>query len=202
MKTKTHRVKKKKEKNRKGFFKDNYIKCWKFLKEVRYYVYCSILLFLVFAVIGFVFPVFFREQIADFIKSLVFSIENYNTFQLIVYIFFNNLKAAFLAIIFGLFFGIVPALNAIVNGYLLGFVSREAVNNTGVATLWKLIPHGIFELPAIFLSIGIGFKLGVDIFSSNLKEDFIESMRFFIFVIFPLLLIAAVIEGTLFIILK
>ena len=66
----------------------------------------------------------------------------------------------------------------------------------------NLIPHGIFELPAILFSIGIGTKIGADLINSNnkkriLKKNCIESLRFFVFVIFPLILIAGIIEGFL-----
>ena len=67
--------------------------------------------------------------------------------------------------------------------------------------MWRLLPHGIFELPAIILSIGIGLKLGVEIWKKDswnvLKRNIIESLRFFIFIIMPLLVIAAIIEGLL-----
>ena len=63
-----------------------------------------------------------------------------------------------------------------------------------------LVPHGIFELPAILFSIGIGFKIGIDLFSrkkGNLKYNLREALRFFIYIILPLLIIAAIIEGAL-----
>ena len=51
------------------------------------------------------------------------------------------------------------------NGYVLGFVAELAVkspkNPLGILILWKLVPHGIFELPAILISIGLGIKLGL-----------------------------------------
>jgi len=56
-------------------------------------------------------------------------------------------------------------------------------------------------LPAIILSIGIGFKIGADLFKKDvkgmLKHNFKEGLRFFVFVIFPLLLVAGIIEGLL-----
>ena len=101
-----------------------------------------------------------------------------------------------------MFLGVFPIGAAIVNGYILGFVARFAVNETGnLFVLWRLFPHGIFELPAIILSIGFGIKLGVEIWKKDawsiLKRNIFESMRFFVFVILPLLIIAAIIEGFL-----
>jgi stage II sporulation protein M len=118
---------------------------------------------------------------------------------MISFIFFNNLKASAFAIIFGIILGILPLLTVVVNGYLVGFVSREVVSVEGISAMWRLVPHGIFELPAIIFSIGLGLKIGMSIFSKKraIKYNFKESIRFFVFVVFPLLLIAAIIEGVL-----
>ena len=60
---------------------------------------------------------------------------------------------------------------------------------------------GDFELPALFISIGLGLKLGLFLFIRQPKERFfnylINSLRVFIFIILPLLLLAAIIEGLL-----
>ena len=84
--------------------------------------------------------------------------------QLILFILFNNLKSSFFGLVFGIFFGIFPSLVAIFNGYVVGFVSNESVRQSGVLILWKLFPHGIFELPAVFISLGMGLKLASKLF--------------------------------------
>jgi stage II sporulation protein M len=75
------------------------------------------------------------------------------------------------------------------------------VYEEGILVLWRLLPHGIFELPALFLSAGLGLRLGTFIFRKNklksLKNYLFESLRVFLFIIFPFLLIAAIIEGIL-----
>jgi uncharacterized membrane protein SpoIIM required for sporulation len=61
-------------------------------------------------------------------------------------------------------------------------------------------------LPAIFVSFGLGIKFGTFIFykekMKHFGEFFINSLRVFIFVVLPLLIIAAIIEGSLISILK
>ena len=108
--------------------------------------------------------------------------------------------------IFGFLLGIFPVIAAIANGYLLGFVALISVNNGGWFILFKLLPHGIFELPAIFISLGLGLKLGTCIFRKeilkNFNEYFINSLRVFLFIVIPLLLIAGIIEGSLIFILN
>ena len=113
----------------------------------------------------------------------------------------NNIQSSFLGVLYGVVFGIFPVVSAMVNGYLLGFVAAKSVEVEGVFILWRLFPHGIFELPALFLSLGLGLKLGSFLFQKNkiesLKDYLINSLRVFVLVIIPLLIIAAVIEGIL-----
>lgn len=177
----------------------NYKACWQFLKQTKNYIWFSLGIFLLFAIIGFIFPIFFQEEIFQFIQELLSKLEGLNVYELIIYIFFNNLKASFFAILFGIAFGIFPLFTAVVNGYLLGFIARHIVAQEGAFILWRIFPHGIFELPAIIISIGIGLKIGVEVLKRNgkLKENFREAARFFVFVILPLLIIAGVIEGFL-----
>jgi len=56
-------------------------------------------------------------------------------------------------------------------------------------------------LPAIFLSFGLGIKLGTFILQKkkieSFKDYFLNSLRVFFFVILPLLIVAAIIEGVL-----
>ncbi|MCR4284623.1 MAG: stage II sporulation protein M [archaeon] len=182
----------------------NYSLCWKFLKETKKYILFAIILFAFFFIVGFLFPIFFREQIINLLIELADIFFGKTLIEGIIAIFFNNLQASFFAIIFGIGFGIIPLIIAVTNGYLLGFVSREASNIEGPLILWRILPHGIFELPAVMFSIGIGLRLGVSLFSKErkTKKEFKEAIRFFIFVIIPLLLIASIIEGCLIFLMK
>ena len=186
---------------KKNFFVRNYSACWEFLKESRWHVVFALGIFLLLFLVGFVYPYFFREQIFSWIEELVLSLEGKGMLEIVWFIFFNNIKASFFAIVLGIGFAILPLITLVVNGYLLGFVIRESAVREGIGVMWQLVPHGIFELPAILLSIGFGFKIGTDLFRKDfkkrLKNNFREALRFFVFVIFPLLVIAAIIEGIL-----
>ena len=121
-----------------------------------------------------------------------------NTIQIIATIFFNNAKVSIISILFGIGLGVIPLLVCISNGYILGFVARKVVDTSGALVLWQLFPHGIFEIPAIIISIGLGIQIGLKPKSKeDLKKIAKESLRIFITIILPLLVIAAIIEGTL-----
>jgi stage II sporulation protein M len=186
---------------RENFFARNYKSCWKFLNESRWHMVFALGFFMLTFLIGFVFPIFFVDEIIGFINELIASLEGMSAIELIGYIFWNNLKASFFAIVLGVTFGILPLVILVTNGYLLGLVSRLAVNERGILTMWQLLPHGIFELPAIIISIGIGIKIGADMFKGDVKKglnyNFREGFRFFVFVVLPLLFVAAIIEGLL-----
>jgi len=187
----------KKKKSCLEYYKDS----WEYIKESKNYIYFVTIIFLFFGLVGFVFPNFFVDQIKLLVEQLLKQTEGLNNFSLINFIFFNNLKASFFGLVLGILFGFIPIILAVVNGYVLGFVSNYAVKNAGFLSLFSLLPHGIFELPAIMISIGLGVKLGMFFFSKNSDKEFMRrvilSLKVFIFVIIPLLIIAAIIEGTL-----
>ena len=127
--------------------------------------------------------------------------QDMSRYELIDFIFFNNLQSCFFGFLFGFFLGIFPIVIAILNGYVLGFVGKLAVEKGGISVLWSLLPHGIFELPAIFISLGIGLKFGTFIFQKEIgksfKDYFFNGLKVFILVVILLLIIAAIIEGNL-----
>jgi len=190
--------------------KENYVRCWAFMKECRWFFVFAFGLFSLMFLVGFLFPVFFREEIFKMIEMLMLEIEGKGAFELISFIFLNNLQASFMAMVLGFLVGVFPLVVCVVNGYLLGFVAREAVVVEGIFAMWKILPHGIFELPAVIFSIGMGLRLGSQVVRGGLgrlREDgkgkesvgyvFRESLRVFVFVVFPLLVVAGIVEGIL-----
>jgi len=182
------------------------INLWKdslsYLKESQDYIAIVVLLFFASSLVTFIIPgkfVFFNE----FLKDIVSRTEGFGTFRLILFIFQNNITSAFASMIFGLALGIFPIFNIIFNGGILGYVAALTTDKFGFFSLWRILPHGIFELPAIFISIGLGIRLGTFIFSrkkrklDELKYRFWSSMKVFFTIVLPLLVIAAIIEGLL-----
>lgn len=194
---------KKKKKNLNKFVYGNFKEGLRFIKESKRYIYFSFLLFFFFGLIGFLFPIFFKEQILEMIKELISKTYGLSVFELVGFIFKNNLTSSFFAIFLGIFFGLFPIFILILNGYLLGFVSYSVVSQDSIFVLWRLLPHGIFEIPAIMISAGLGLKLGLSLFYKiigkkiNFIEILINSFKVFVFIIIPLLFIAGIIEGVL-----
>ena len=179
-----------------GYFREG----WKYLSESKNYVWAMVGLFVLSGIFG---VVFFGQLgfIDTLLRDLISQIEGKNAFELILFILQNNAKSAFFALIFGVVFGIFPLFNAVFNGLILGYVLRGVYIISGVSDFWRLLPHGIFELPAIFISLGLGTKLGMFIFAKKKKKVFrerlIKSLIVYFTIVLPLLIVGAIIEGLL-----
>lgn len=191
-------------KKKKNFdLKTEYKKSWSYIRETRNFIYIFIAVFFFFTLLGFFLPAPepLAEQILKFIEELLEKTQGMSQGELISFIFLNNVQSSFFGMILGVLLGIFPIITIVVNGYILGFVASASVQTNGFFVLWRLLPHGIFELSAIFISLGMGLKLGTFIFQKNkgesFKEYFWNSLRVFLFVVIPLLIVAAVIEGSL-----
>jgi len=200
--------KKKKVQNHKFNLIDEYKKCLIYLRESKNFIYITLGIFFLFVFIGFFLPTPepIYTQLIDFMKKLLNETQDMSYFELIKFIIGNNVQSTFFVITGGFFIGVFPIVNAVVNGYLIGFVSSLSVNAEGILSLWKILPHGIFELPAVFISLGIGLKFGTFIFQKKKLDSFknylLNSIRIFLLIVIPLLIIAGIIEGSLIYLLK
>lgn len=176
----------------------NYSLCWDFIKESKNQILFISLVFLVFIVIGFAFPVFFLDYMRQMLQELYFKTAGMNFIQLFVFILQNNITTSLIGMFLGIIFGILPILLIAFNGYVLGFVMTKSAEIVGPLELLKLFPHGVFEIPAVLVSLGMGLKIGMFIFEKKKKKAFLHSLensiRVFLFVVIPLLVIAALIE--------
>ncbi len=178
----------------------SYKESWNFIKESKNYIYLGVLVFLISALIGYFakIPLDAEQKILEMLKQLIGKFEGLNVYQTIWLILSNNVLASFLALFLGLFFGVFPILTSLSNGFLLGYVANRAVAEGGMIILWKLFPHGIFELPAVLISIGIGIRLGFNLLNKkNRGKNIFAALKTFFLIVVPLLIIAAIIEGLL-----
>jgi len=189
---------------KKNFIEKQYSESWKFIKESKDFIYIAVLIFFITAVFAFVFPIpqALAEKLLEILREIARQTEGLSQSELMKFIFLNNVESSFFGMIFGAILGIFSVIGALFNGFLLGFVAKLVFNSEqGILALWRLFPHGIFELPAIFISLGLGIKFGTFIFQKKKLKAFLDyfwnCLRVFIFVVIPLLFIAAIIEGVL-----
>jgi len=188
--------------------KEQYLLSWKYVKESKNFIYFIFGVFSLFALIGFFVPISkdLSNLFLEFIRELMKKTSLMSQGELVRFIFLNNLNSSFFGMVLGFFLGIFPVIVAVLNGYVLGFVALQSVHVDGISVLWKLLPHGVFELPAVFISLGLGLKLGTFIFKKRklevFRNYFLNSLWAFLFIILPLLIIAAIIEGGLIFLLR
>ncbi|MAG02694.1 hypothetical protein CMI42_05130 [Candidatus Pacearchaeota archaeon] len=231
---------KKLNKKRPNIIYSNFKKAIKDLRKIKTHFWISFLLFFLITFIGFLIPNLFEENIKEIIRNLLTKTQDLNTLELIRFITVNNMTSAFFGMALGIVLGVLPLSVIILNGYILGYAINKTVAIEGFLIIWKLLPHGIFEIPAILISVALGLRLGIELMhncinhytkTSEIKTLFLiilsiiflpisfiiylvftfknkklrtslykniaESLRIFILIVVPLLVIAGIIEGLL-----
>jgi len=167
-----------------------------------------ILLFFFGIILGYIVPLAMPSMAREIYESVRESIrrvlpggEMRSSISLAMLIFLNNLRVAILSIILGPTI-VVPSLIIMVNGFVLGLVVSLAIGSgvNIVTVILAILPHGIFELPALIYSAVVGTELGVWIIEKfffkkgRSAEEVLIWLLFSITIIVILLLIAAFIE--------
>lgn len=147
----------------------NFIKSLRSLKLIKYYFLFSLILFFFITFVGLILPIFFEEEILKLIQELISQTENLNLLELIRFIIVNNIQSSFFGIILGIFLAVFPVLIIIINAYVLGFVMSKAVELDGILVTFRLLPHGIFEIPAVLISVSLGIMIGINLMKNCIK---------------------------------
>lgn len=185
---------------KKDNFRAQFKEALKYLKGSKNFILAIVLIFLGGILFGFIFSgqLGFFDEI---LKEIAEKVNGLDTFETILFILKNNITVSIMGIVLGIFLGIIPILLSLYSALSLGYVFKIVWLESGVSEFWKILPHGVFELPAVFISLGLGLRLGMFIFSRNKGKEFISgaknSLILFVCIIIPLLIIAAIIEGLL-----
>ncbi|MCU9613268.1 stage II sporulation protein M [Caldibacillus lycopersici] len=125
--------------------------------------------------------------------------------QLALGLFWNNSTACLLIFLSGFIPIFLPAIVIVIlNGGILGvaFASLHLIGQSILTVLFAgILPHGIFEIPAIILAGALAFYISSGIFKKINSDTFSfkkvakNATMTFVFVCVPLLIIAAIIEA-------
>ena len=168
------------------------------IRDVRYHIGTAVVFFVTGVFVGLQKPGYFGESFR-YLTEMAGYLKNQNILVITAFLFLKNATASFIVLWAGTLLGVVSLGAAVQNGLLMGAVlSRQ---EAPVLALLSIIPHGIFELPAFFMSCGIGIWRGTWLFRKDRSEPYGQrakrGYRLFFRVIIPLLVIAAMIEGSL-----
>jgi stage II sporulation protein M len=178
-----------------------------YLPSLKYHFMLSLLLFFVSIILGYIYGFFTYspggivadefapiEVIFEWIRNLPAPVA-----AIIVYI--NNLKTAVLAALLGFGLGIIPVFIIVSNGFLAGLVIYTATVEKGIIYIaLAILPHGVLEIAMILLSTSIGLRLGNEAANAlrgrktDLRREFLNGMRALLYLVVPMLLLAAFIE--------
>lgn len=141
------------------------------------------------------------DQLLETIMGSFSQIIGDNSFMLALKIFLNNLEACVLLFLGGATFGFLTFFVLFSNGVVIGLFADQIVEKVGaVGLIAGLVPHGIFELPAIFISAALGLALARSLIAEaggrrDAAADAVRLGGIFLRVVVPLLAVAAVIEA-------
>ncbi len=141
----------------------------KLLPRYRNYLLTATLLFAIGIGLGIMAVVYYPEAIEQAFKLIGEQLEQLGKDILesplgqgILILFWHNLRAVLLVAIVGMALGVYPAFSMLFNGLIIGVVGVLSVENSSLATfLAGILPHGIFEIPALLLGAAIGLRLGL-----------------------------------------
>lgn len=181
-------------------FADTFGDSLKYISEQKKFIYVAAWAFVASSIIGFVYADVLDGFFDSMIKDIIAQTSDLDFLEMIWFIFSNNVTSSLFGIFLGIFFGIFPFFNALLNGTLLGYVYSKTSAIDGYGVIWRIFPHGILELPAVFISLGLGMHLGAALFvRGDRKFEIVErgrrSLRAFLAVVVPLLIAAAIIES-------
>lgn len=176
----------------------NYMEALADLRRVRWLILAAAIIFIAGIAIGARHPSWSEGSLSA-LKQFARQLSRENLFALVLAIFLRNSLVASVCVVSGPLLGVLPLLISVLNGLILGSALSYVDEAHRVTALLLLLPHGIFELPALFTACGIGLWQGITVFQKNatpLRERRSRSLRILFIVVIPLLLIAAIIEGT------
>ena len=184
----------------------------KYLKETQQYL-CSLKIYILFSssvftlsiLGGYLFALSYpteTQAILEKVKEMLLFEEETTSLQLFLFIFENNVTKLFIAILLGIFAGLIPFLSVLANGMILGIVAQIVTQDISWTFFFLgILPHGIIEIPVLIIATAIGMKIGKlavwRIFGRHkiFRKEWTKAIKFYIFILVPLLFIAALIEA-------
>ncbi len=114
-------------------------------------------------------------------------------------LFVHNLVATYITMCLITLWGLFPMVTAIANGLILGWIVGTQGGLCLVDAAAMLVPHGMFEWPAMMIAWGVGLWRGAGYRFSNDPGTYVQrwkrSNQVFFLIVLPLLLVAAIVEG-------
>ncbi|MDA8178618.1 MAG: stage II sporulation protein M [Deltaproteobacteria bacterium] len=174
-------------------------------RTMKPYILVLALIFTVSFLAGTMAPPAIRRQMTEVFQSVVGNYGGLAGGMLFFNILVQNVMATIFVIISGVIVGIIPTFAISSNGFGLGVLYRQAADASSYSkAALKVLPYGVFEIPALLIAASYGLWLGVAVVrrmrgkeSITLGSGIEHAFRRYFAVVFPLLVVAAAIETSL-----
>jgi stage II sporulation protein M len=104
------------------------------------------------------------------------------TFSMFIFIFIKNVVTLLFSFIFSPILAIIPVVTLLFNGWVLGLVSAAVTQQQSLGyVLAGLLPHGVIELPSLFIgeaaALSFGITAVIALFKKEKRGLFLPSLR-------------------------
>jgi len=176
-----------------------------FDRTIKPYILILTLIFAVSFLAGTLAPSSIRQQMTEVFQAVVGNYQGLAGGMLFFNILVQNVMATIFVLISGVFGGVIPVFAIGSNGFGLGVLYHQAAEVAGTSkAALKVLPYGVFEIPALLIAASYGLWLGVTVLrkmrgkeSTLLRVNIEHAFRRYFAVVFPLLIVAATIETAL-----
>jgi stage II sporulation protein M len=148
--------------------------------------------------VGYLTPYQYQQEIVKKLLTYFSPLQSSTQLQVFIKIFLNNYISTLLTLLLGLLFGIGPVIFLIINGYTIGNLISFASSKVSIYIIGlAIIPHGIFEVPAVLIaaSYGLWCENSKFRYKDSFLDDFPLPIKRYINIVIPLLLIGAFVEA-------
>lgn len=180
------------------------------IKKLRMYILTAFSIFLIGFIVSLIMVTVNPENASYFLPKDIIentnwemnSHDNWDYPLMSSVIMVNNISVSFKALVFGITLGIGTIYVLFYNGAILGGLTGLVYHFGNPFTYWSLIlPHGIIELTAIFISGGAGLIIARSILipkEYSRKHSIVKGAKEAVYLVFGIglmLVIAGIIEG-------
>ncbi|MFH1055726.1 MAG: stage II sporulation protein M [Candidatus Altiarchaeota archaeon] len=142
-----------------------------------------------------------KDKLPALLKIAFAGVMTGTTAEIIAKVLLRNMTASLIILVTGVTV-IIPVLILSANGFLVGLILRFALDRglDPANLVYGITPHGIFELPALFICAAAGMRVGLQAVKSKgtrvkaTTQAMKEASAVYLTTVIPLLIIAAVVE--------
>ncbi len=172
---------------------------------IRPYLFFAAALFVAAFLTGVFAPPALKRGLVDAFQAATEPYASQSGGVVFLFVLVNNLTATILMLLLGVAFGIPTMFGVVSNGLVLGvlWIQAAGISGYGRAVL-AVLPHGVFEIPAMLLAAAYGLWLGMAVLQRArgrnvlpVKGRVTYALRKYAEMVLPLLVIAAAIETAL-----